>query len=498
MARFNTGLDHYVRGRLQAARREFLAAQRDDPTLPEARAWVRKTENEMLRLAGGEQRSEPPATTPELDATESIAPMFVLRSPTSAITQMRSGTVQVVGQVGDDIGIDRIEMALNGLPMLDADGNAVQLRPEAEASAQRRMTFSAEIPLREGENQIVLTAYDLDSPTHWSSESFTVIREPPIYRTGIFRISVAAVGALGVLTLLITQIVKYRIAIVNKYNPYIAGSPIRDEAMLFGREKLLRRIQNTLHNNSIMIFGPRRIGKTSIQQELRRRLLRLKDPEYYYVPVFIDLQGVGEDQFFATLRAEIIEASKAVLGWQFPAELGQRKPDYSVRDFSRDLRRLLTPLKRTTERNLKLVLLMDEVDQLNRYSEQTNQKLRSVFMKTFAENLVAVMSGTYIKKDWESEGSPWYNFFEQIEVGPLEHDDAVRLIQNPVRGIFRYERGAVDKIVEYGRCEPYRIQRICVHVINRIIEERRRRVRVTDVEAVYVQSFQDDEEPESA
>jgi len=133
---------------------------------------------------------------------------------------------------------------------------------------------------------------------------------------------------------------------------------------------------------------------------------------------------------------------------------------------------------------MKLVLLMDEVDELNKYSEQVNQKLRSVFMKTFAENLVAVMSGSYIRKDWESEGSPWYNFFEEIEVPPFERDDAVQLICKPVKGIFSYDQDAIEKILEYSQCKPYIIQRFCINAINRIIEEKRRRVTVEDVEAI--------------
>ena len=53
---------------------------------------------------------------------------------------------------------------------------------------------------------------------------------------------------------------------------------------------------------------------------------------------------------------------------------------------------------------------------LNEYSERVNQRLRSIFMKTFSEHLVAIMSGVGIKRIWKSEGSPWYNFFDEIEL----------------------------------------------------------------------------------
>ncbi|RMF70381.1 MAG: ATP-binding protein [Calditrichaeota bacterium] len=330
----------------------------------------------------------------------------------------------------------------------------------------------------------MLTAFDVDSVLHRTIETLTVIRKPPLYRTAAAQVTGVSVLVVVLLGIFISRRVRYRLAIVNKYNPYIAGSPIRNEEMFFGREKLIRRILNTLHNNSLMIYGPRRIGKTSLQHQLKRRLETMEDPEFKFIPVLIDLQGTSEEHFFATLMEEILEACKPLLNGDVAFKLQENPRDYSGRDFSNDLRKVLRELAAGTEKKLKLVLLLDEVDELNKYSEQVNQRLRSVFMKTFAENLVAVMSGAYIRKNWESEGSPWYNFFEEVEVPPFERADAEALIQRPVAGIFSYTQEAVERIIEYSGCKPYLIQRLCINVINRIIEAKRRRVTVADVEAV--------------
>jgi hypothetical protein len=300
-------------------------------------------------------------------------------------------------------------------------------------------------------------------------------------------------GLLVVISLVfINKRVKYRVAIVNKYNPYIAGSPIRNTEMFFGREKLVKRILNTLHNNSLMVYGPRRIGKTSLQHQLKLRLEKARDPEFHFVPVMIDLQGTTEDHFFITLMEEILENCKHQLnGASF--QIHENKSEYSGREFSKDLKTVIQILSSKTDKKLKLVLLIDEVDELNKYSEQVNQKMRSVFMKTFAENLVAVMSGSYIRKDWASEGSPWYNFFEEIEVPPFDQEDARKLIREPVNGIFSYDDAAVEKIIQYSECKPFIIQKFCVNVINRIIEHKRRRVTVEDVEAVRQQVLRSDD-----
>ena len=41
------------------------------------------------------------------------------------------------------------------------------------------------------------------------------------------------------------------------------------------------------------------------------------------------------------------------------------------------------------------VLLIDEIDQLNDYDPRINQRLRSLFMKSFADRLVAVESAPW-------------------------------------------------------------------------------------------------------
>jgi hypothetical protein len=135
---------------------------------------------------------------------------------------------------------------------------------------------------------------------------------------------------------------------------------------------------------------------------------------------------------------------------------------------------------------VKLALLLDEVDVLNEYSESVNQRLRGIFMKSFSENLVAVMSGVGIKRRWKSEVSPWYNFFDEIELSPFSREEAEALIREPVAGIFRWKAEAVEQILELSRLRPYLVQKYCVHSLNHMLEEGRFTVRPADVEAARV------------
>ncbi len=76
---------------------------------------------------------------------------------------------------------------------------------------------------------------------------------------------------------------------VEKINPYIAGAPVLEKRMFFGREDVFSWIERSLSgkfvNHILVIHGQRRVGKTSVLKHLDERL-----PEKY-LPIFIDLQG---------------------------------------------------------------------------------------------------------------------------------------------------------------------------------------------------------------
>lgn len=105
-------------------------------------------------------------------------------------------------------------------------------------------------------------------------------------------------------------------------------------------------------------------------------------------------------------------------------------------------------------------------------------------MKSFAENLVAVVSGVAIKREWEREGSPWYNFFEEIDVGPIPKKEARELIEQPLRGVIKLEEEAVERILEVTGCRPYRIQKLCMNLVNRLYERGDRKISLADVDAI--------------
>jgi histone H3/H4 len=299
-----------------------------------------------------------------------------------------------------------------------------------------------------------------------------------------------AVGLLGVGWGV--QAARRRRARRQRFNPYIAGAPVLDDDMFYGREKLTARMLSTLHRNSLMITGERRIGKTTFLHHLKHVLAADEAGEWRFFPVFVDLQGVPEQSFFHALMAETVDALDLPAATRQALRFTPQPEGYDARNFAHDLQQVIAQLRTRTERKVKLALLIDEVDVLNEYSESVNQRLRGIFMKSFSESLVAVMSGVGIRRRWKSEASPWYNFFDEIELLPFSREEAEALVREPVSGVFRWTPEAVERVLELSQLRPYLVQKLCVHAVNHMLEAGRSTIRPEDVDAARAAALSED------
>lgn len=72
-------------------------------------------------------------------------------------------------------------------------------------------------------------------------------------------------------------------------NPYIAGNPLKDRSAFFGRDDIVREVTQMLNHpdeKAIVLYGQRRIGKTTILLQIDQKLTT----EGNFTPVYFDLQ----------------------------------------------------------------------------------------------------------------------------------------------------------------------------------------------------------------
>ena len=288
-------------------------------------------------------------------------------------------------------------------------------------------------------------------------------------------------------------------AVNRSYNPYISGEPVRREDMFFGRHDLLQRIVDTLHNNSIMIHGERRIGKTTLLYQLSNKLREIEDPDYWFAPIYIDLEGTTQEEFFHFFIEEIVAGLSALPNAEedlLPAFEKLRYHDtanesYTDREFNRDLHRVIRMLRKYVEihqpdKQLRLILLLDEMDVMSHYDHLIQQQLRRIFMRDFAATVGAVVAGIQISKEWDRVESPWYNLFNEIEVEPFTKEMATELLVEPVRSYYQYDSAAIERIIDYSDGRPFRVQQYGLASVSNMLADGRRRIKLEDVEVAHL------------
>lgn len=90
-------------------------------------------------------------------------------------------------------------------------------------------------------------------------------------------------------------------------NPYIAGVPVTESSMFFGRQDVFDLIERSLAgkyvDHILIIHGQRRVGKTSVLNQIPNHLSNR------YIQVYFDLQGRAQatlDRFLLWMARHIL------------------------------------------------------------------------------------------------------------------------------------------------------------------------------------------------
>jgi ligand-binding sensor domain-containing protein/DNA polymerase III delta prime subunit len=277
------------------------------------------------------------------------------------------------------------------------------------------------------------------------------------------------------------------------HDPYIVGAVIEEPDKFYGREETLTELIHALEaGNHMALYGERRIGKTSLLHQLAHRLEQTKA----FIPVFVEMQVVSEDNFFLALMSAIAKAIRA------RADIGSLTADkqpapYKAWDMASDLDIVFDALRQKGDESSRIVLLLDEADKMNHYDPHIQEALRGLLMHA-GERISLVWSGQTMNREWKLDTSPWYNLFKrEIHLAGIDQAAADRLIRQPVKGVYEYDDDAVERIFQYSDYEPYRIQRLCSACVRRLLDAGRDRVTVEDVEAAYQALVAKDGRPSS-
>jgi hypothetical protein len=240
-------------------------------------------------------------------------------------------------------------------------------------------------------------------------------------------------------------------------NPFIAGSWVRGEDF-FGRGELVREVLEG-ERHSLWVLGGRRLGKTSLLKELEYRVLQSKETPF--TPLYWDLQGSGDARGLAEGLVSSVEDSEPFR--RATAVSADDLESLSVADI------LTTLIRRTVRSGWRLLLLMDEPEELltvARVDPGVLPRLRRVLQK--GPDVRAVMTSTKrllrIDERTDFATSPYMlGFTPPLYLTPLKPDEAKELLAPG-----RFSTEEVAMVVERTACHPFLLQLIA----SRLFESR--------------------------
>ncbi len=256
-------------------------------------------------------------------------------------------------------------------------------------------------------------------------------------------------------------------SVVKPVNPYITSRPIGDEKMFFGREEVFTWLAENLFRGRriFVLYGPKRIGKTSLLRQLPRYL------PAEYIPLQLHLQIEGLPDADALLRQVIIDLRRKLgeEGWLVPSEPAWDDNELFYEQVASLADRFLTAMEQQMgERTL--VLIFDNVEVL--LEDEVGRELFWSFAAQMATYLdkgsglcfIFALDGTDSSK-WE--GFPLLDHALYLRLGPLGKEGATALVTRPVEGVLDYDPRAVNRLLELTSRYPYFLQLFCYMLFNR-------------------------------
>ena len=204
--------------------------------------------------------------------------------------------------------------------------------------------------------------------------------------------------------------------------PFVVGQWVRGERF-YGRRALVEEILDG-HRNWLWLLGTRRIGKTSLLKQIEHLATEATDRRYF--PVFWDFQGAEDHaELYAGFTDALLDAEVRL------EALGIAPEDVETEDLFGSLSRLRRHLR---SRNLRLLLLCDEVEELiklHRADPSLLRKLRRAMQST--EDIRSVLASTirlWDLADQREDTSPFlHGFTPPLYIHGLADDESLELIR---------------------------------------------------------------------
>lgn len=297
----------------------------------------------------------------------------------------------------------------------------------------------------------------------------------------------------------------------NPYAAYAEGGVVGDPAMFYGRDELIENIVHSIQkagtqSKSIIVFGQKRAGKSSILYHLKQRLEKSGNflvidlgnigailDAHSQIPLLYQVLWSILKKLRDAIDDAVIESGLPPLDLTFPGDrefYEHPSPLVKFRDVFDAYKRQI----RRTEgwQHIQTVLLIDEFSYI--YDQIVRGNIPELFMKNWKallqENYFSVvLAGQDVMPKFKQRFPNEFGTIQDERVSYLKREDAIRLIDEPIRiggrdGESRYRERAIDRILELTAGSPFYIQIFCDRLVRYMNRKRASLITEADVEHV--------------
>lgn len=244
-------------------------------------------------------------------------------------------------------------------------------------------------------------------------------------------------------------------------SPFIANGYCHQENNIYvGRSEVIQRL---LNHPQAMIWGGRRIGKTSVLHALESTLIRR---HYQVALVYADVHGSDNPDLTIAKRLTV----------------ALNLPDInSVSEF-------VAIIQARQKEGIKFAFLLDEVDEYIKKSRKFHggefplaSGLRQIVMEDPSKSTVLVYSGYHqlyfeakLDKSKKRVGHPFVNIASEFPIRDLSHNDVVELVRTGFEEMLGIDLhpDVPSLIAEKASCHPAFVQEFCRCLLSHVSRRR--------------------------
>jgi hypothetical protein len=266
---------------------------------------------------------------------------------------------------------------------------------------------------------------------------------------------------------------------------YQIGGPVASE-LFRGRRDIIDEL--TSPRGKTVLFSGRMMGKSSVLSRIRDRIMASPQENHHCV-LLSAATGVLLDPLMDKLTAFVSPEEKNEIqrARQRCVPSPQDSPKVQ-RNKEGDKVQLLRKLIESICADNRLTILIDEADTFAKNDSAKDRELSLAWLLRDLENhapdkLRVVFAGFQtLHHEVIAANGAFANWFGQCKLGPLEREEAISLIKEPLAdfGIQFISDAGVERILEFSGRYPLLIQEVCARLMERAMARRAQPIKPGD------------------